>query len=334
MRLVGKKMNPEEISKQIQDEVTKAVTGATYTMDPPARSIYAPENLDPVIKLLVPTATPVRNILPRVPGMGQAAGWNAITSKLDPGAGSLGSSVGFADAGQPAQTTITTAFTTAAYKNLGRDVEIGRQAIAANRGSNLEDMQASQETIKTMEVLLGEENMILNGDAAADADEFSGFAKLFTTNSGSAALLTVSGIGVYATTLWNAGAEMVSHLVLNSRQNRALSDQLEGTGSINRIVIDDQGRAVGGQRLAKIVDPNTGNLIDVVTSRYTAAWAYLLTASSPAGENWLEMEDLEKLSIYDVPTANHAIQSRVFETTVLKVIGEVFQYKIGGLATS
>lgn len=327
-------MNPEEVSKQIQEEVRKAVTATTYTMDPPSRSIYAPENLDPVVKLLVPTATPVRNILPRVPGMGQAAGWNAITSRLDDGAGGTGSSVGFADAGQPEQTTQTTVFTTAAYKNLGRDVEIGRQAIAANRGSTIEDMQASQETIKTMEVLLGEERMILNGDAAADAEEFSGFAKLFTTNSGSAALLTVSGVGVYATTLFNAGAEMVSHLVLNSRQNRALSDQLEGAGSINRIVIDEQGRAVGGNRLAFIVNPITGNLIEVITSRYAGNWAYLLTAKSPAGENWLEMEDLEKLSIYDVPTANHAIQSRVYETTVLKVIGEVFQYKVGGLATS
>jgi len=71
-----------------------------------------------------------------------------------------------------------------------------------------------------------------------------------------------------------------------------------------------------------------------VTSRYAASWAFLLSVRSAAGENWIEMSDLETLSIYDVPTANHSIQSRVFETTVLKVIGEPYQYKVGGLATS
>ena len=71
-----------EISTAIQDEVRKAVTASTYTMDPAARSIFAPENLDPVIKLLVPTATPVRNVLPRTPGMGQAASWRKQAALL------------------------------------------------------------------------------------------------------------------------------------------------------------------------------------------------------------------------------------------------------------
>jgi len=328
-------MDFDQIQKEINDAVQKAVTGATYTMDPPSRSIYAPENLDPVVKILVPTATPVRKLIPRSPGLGQAAGWNKITSRLDPAAGGTGSGVGFADAGTPNQTTQTTVFTSAAYKNLGRDVEIGRQAIAANRGGRLEDMRASQEMIKTFEVLLGEENMLMNGDATANALEFNGFAASFTTNSGTAALLSASGVATYAQTLFDAGAEMVSHLILNSRQNRALSDQLEGTGSVQRIVVNGDGASmVGGAHMKSIVDGNTGNLIDVISSRYAGSWAYLLTLKSPAGQPWLEMEDLEPLSIYDVPTSNHSLESRVFETTVLKVIGEVYQYKIGGLATS
>lgn len=320
-------------AQEVQDMINKAVTQGTYTMDPAARSIYAPENLDPVVKTVVPTAAPVRNILPRTPGAGQAATFNQLTSRLDPAAGGTGSSVGFADAGQPNATTQTFNFVSYAYKNLGRDVEIGRQLIAANRGSNLEDVRASQEMIKTMEVILGEENMILNGDAAANSLEFSGFAKLFTTNSGSAALISASGISGFGQTLFAGGADLISHLVLNPRQNRALSDQLEGSGSIQRVVIDNAGAATGGYHLKNIVDGNTGNLIEVVTSRYAGAWAYLLSVRSAAGENWLEMEDLESLSIYDVPTSNHSILSRVYETTVLKVIGEPFQYKIGGLAT-
>jgi len=123
-------------------------------------------------------------------------------------------------------------------------------------------------------------------------------------------------------------------LIINPRQNRALSDQLEGSGSVQRIVMDNQGNATGGSHLANIVDGNTGNMIKVITSRYAKDWAYLLCVRSAAGENWIEMEDLETMSIYDVPTANHSIQSRIYETTVLKVPGEPFQYKIGGLATS
>lgn len=325
----------DDLSVQIQEEVQKAITTSTHTFSPSSRSIFSPENLDPVIKLLVPTATPVRGVLPRTSGMGEAASWKKLTSRLENQAqvAGTGVSVGFADAGQPNETTQVYEYTSAVYKLLGRDVEIGRKQISANRGRNIEDIQAHMETVKTLEVLLGEEAMLLNGSAAANSLEFDGFAKSFTTNSGSAALLTSSGVSAYGQTLYEKGAELVSHLILNPRQNRSLSDQLEGSGSIQRVVIDNQGSAIGGVHLKQIVDGNTGNLIDVVTSRYAFTWAYLLTVQSPAGENWIEVEDLDALSIYDVPTSNHSVESRVFEHTVLKVIGEIFQYKIGGLAT-
>jgi len=326
-------MNPESILALVQDEVKKAaVTNTSYTFSPPSRSIFSPENLDPIVKVLVPVTAPVRMILPRVEGFGQAATWNKITSRLDPEASGTGTSVGFNDASQPNQTTQSVAFVSAAYKNLGRDVEIGRQALASNRGGNIEDLRAKQENIKTIEVLLGEEDTILNGDSTVDSTLFNGLAKTLTTNSGTAGYLTASGIGSFAQTLFTNGADMPTHLVASARQVRALADDLQGSGSIQRIVVDDQGAGVGGVHVAKIVNPVTGNLIDIVTSRYSQSWAYLLTVTSPGGENWIEMEDLEPLSIYDVPDQNHAIISRVYETTVLKVIGEPFQYKVGSLS--
>lgn len=326
-------MNPEEIVATYLDEIKKAaVTNSTYTQAPPSRSIFAPENLDPVVKVLVPITAPVRRILPRVEGFGQAANWNKITSKLDPQAGSTGTKISFADASAPNQTTQTTAFVSVPFKNLGRDVELGRQALASNRGGSIEDMRAKLENIKITEVLLGEEDMILNGDSAVDSNAFDGLAKTLTTNSGTAVYLTASGIGVFAQNLFNNGADYPTHLVTFPRQVRALADDLQGSGSIQRVVVDDQGAGVGGVHVSKIVNPVTGNLIDIVTSRYVGAYSYLLTVTSPAGENWIEMEDLEPLSIYDVPDTNHAIQSRVYETTVLKVIGEPFQQKVSGLS--
>jgi hypothetical protein len=325
----------EQTAEQILSQVEKAaVTASTYTMDPPVRSIFSPENIDEMIKILVPVTAPVRGILPRVPGMGQAAGWKKLTSRLDPQAGGTGTRLGFADAGTPNETTQVYSLVTASYKNIGRDVSIGRQQIASNRGGNVENIRDHEEKVKMIEVLLGEEDIILNGDVSTQSTEFDGFAKSFTTNSGSASLLTASGVGVYSRTLFNAGAEAPTHLVCNARQAQALADDLQGTGSIQRIVVDNQGNGIGGVRMSKIVNPVSGNLIDVVTSRYSGAWAYLLTVTSPAGENYLEMEDLEPMSVYDVPNTTHAITSRVYETTVLKTIGEVYQYKVGGLATS
>jgi hypothetical protein len=326
----------DQVLGQVSDEIAKAaVTQGTYTFTPPARSIFSPENLDPVIKLLVPTTAPIRAALPRTMGMGQAAGWQVLTTKLDNSVSGTNTVISFADAGQPLQTTQTYAFKSAAYKNLGRDVEIGRQQIAANKGGKLEDIRAKLELIKTKEVILGEENTILNGSVATNATDFDGLNVQLTSNvvAGSG-YTTASGVGNYAQTLFERGAESPTHWIASSIQNAALSNSLAGTGAIQRIQMDDQGRAVGGQRLAKIVNPVTGSLVDVITTRYALGNAYLLTVTGEAGENYMEMEDLEALSVYDVPTANHSMVSRVYETTVLKVIAEVFQAKVTGLATS
>ena len=327
----------EEVVAQVEDEIKKtAVTQSTYTFDPPVRSIFSPENLDPIVKILVPTTAPIRAALPRVQGFGQAAGWNKLTSKLDNTSSGTNTAISFADAGTANATTQTYSFVSAAYKNLGRDVEIGRQQIAANRGGRLEDIRAKLEQIKTVEVMLGEENLILNGDSGATSTDFDGLWKTLTSHvqDGKGGYVTASGVGTYANTLFGSGAEAPTHWIASSVQNQALSNALAGTGSIQRITMDDQGNAVGGQRLAKIVNPVTGNLINVITSRYAGGNAYLLTVTDASGQNWVEMEDLEPLSIYDVPTSNHSLVSRVYETCVLKVIGEVFQLSVGDLAMS
>lgn len=322
----------EQILSEVDSRIAKAVTQTTYPMSPPSRSIYSPENLDPTIKHVVPMLAPVRNILPRSTGLGQVATWRKLLSRLDPQAGGTGVRLGFADAGQPNQTTQTYTLATAPYKNIGRDVELGRQALAANKGGSLEDMRAHEEMIKATEVILGEEDIILNGDVAVTATEFDGFAKSFTTNSGTAGYVTASGIGTYSRNLYNQGAEQPTHFVANPRQQQALADDLQGSGSIQRIVVGDRGQAIGGVRVQQIVNPITGSLIEIIPSRYSGTFGYLLTVTHVTGENWLEMEDLESMSVYDVPTANHSIVSRVYETTVLKVIAENFQQKVGGLS--
>lgn len=325
--------------EQVQDLLAKAAeTNATHTFSPATRSIFNPENLDPVVKVLVPTDTPLRNRLPRTRGYGQAASWKKMTSQIQPrlpntgGANGTGTSGFFADGGTPNSTTQTYSVATASYKNIGRDIEIGRQAIASSQGyMNLRDLQIK---IKTMEVMLAEEDGIINGDSAFDTNAFDGLIKQITTNSGTLSLLTASGIGSQLQSAWwNYGAKP-NILVCNPRQVRALADDLQGSGSIQRIVVSSQEGAIGGVALAKIVNPVDGTLIDIVAHRLIGTWALLLDLASDAGENWIEMEDLEPLSVYDPPTTNHSVISRVYEDTVLKLIGEPMQIKIGGLATS
>lgn len=71
---------------QLRSELTRAVTSTTTGF--PIR-----ENLEAPAKILTPTETPIRNMLPRVPGAGLVASWRQITS--------LGGGYGF-------QTTVTT----------------------------------------------------------------------------------------------------------------------------------------------------------------------------------------------------------------------------------
>lgn len=305
--------NPDILS-QVAELVQKAaVTNSTYEFSPDTRSIFNAENLDPVIKLIVPTSTPVRNIFPRVTGAGQAAAWKKLTSKLDPSASGSGTTPFFADAGSPSETTQTYVVSSAAYKLLGRKVEIGLQAVASSKtGLPQEDAQVK---IKTLETMLGEEWAILNGDSAADSNAFDGLAKQITTNSGTAALLTASGVNVFAKTLYDNGGG-ATHLILNSRQNNALADELQASGSIQRIIVGDQGGAIGNVRVTEIVDSNTGGLIKLVTSRYSGSWAYLLSIKSPAGENWIEMDDLIPMIKLDVPNTAFAITRFIVESTV------------------
>ena len=79
--------------------------------------------------------------------------------------------------------------------------------------------------------------------------------------------------------------------------------------------------------LSKIVNPVTQALIDVKPSRFVGYGGLLLTEKSPAGEVWIEMDELIPMSRVDVPSSNFSYISFVLEALACKVIGEPFQYK-------
>lgn len=330
-----------DISKIQDAEMLKAAeTIATNTFSPSDRSVFVPENLDAQVKLTVPKDAPLRNRFVRVAGYGQAAAWKRLTSKLHERSGGnagvgTNTAIGFADAGTPNETTQTFTVTSAAYKLLGRKVDLGGMFIAASRHRNNAAADAFTQRLnhKMVEVMLGEEEMIIAGDSDTSALEFDGLAKQITTYSGSTSLLTVSGVNLYAGTIYDEGGSP-SLLVANRRQTQGLADELQGTGSIQRIMVDNQGNGIGGLRLTKIVNSIDGGIIDVVTSRYVGPTAYLLTERDSSGEAMIAMDDLIPMSRVDVPSTSYSVTAFVVEATVLKVIAEPWQYKLTGLATS
>jgi len=323
--------------KNTLGQISKAdVINSTYEFTPATQSIFNPVNLDPQIKMIIPVDSPARGILPRTAGAGQAATWHKLTSKLDPSATGTGTAIGFADAGTPSSTTQTYSTVTAEYKLLGRELTTGILAQESSKNMPGGNIEAKKLREKMIEVMLGEEDTIFNGDSAQDANEFDGLAKTITTNSGTASLLTASGVQTYAKTLFDAGAEGFQVLFCNPRQALALNDELYASGAIQQVFAQmgqDQENFVSRVRVTQIINP-FGGRIDVVPSRYVGAWAYLTTVRGTNGQNYLEMEDLIPMSSFDIAASKFGTTKYVAEATVLKVIAEEFQYKIGALATS
>lgn len=334
-----------ELDQQMRETIMKAAeTLATESFSPPDRSIFAPENITEDIKLLVPKDTPIRNRTPRVDGFGQAAVFKRLTSRLHSNTGGAGvgtnTTVAFADAGAPNETSQTYSTVAYPFKLLGRKVEVGGLAIAATRnqlGNNVvtggDNMLTSRERTKAVEVMIGEEELLIGGDVDTNSNQFDGLGKQITTNSGNAALLTASGIGSFCQTVYEAGGDP-SVLYLNQRQGRAIADNLEWSGSIQRAFINDTGNVTAGFRVSNVLNPVTGSVIDLEVDRYVGGDAYLLQEKDVSGENWVQVEELIPMSRIDVPSSNFSSIRFVVEAMVLEVIGEPFQMKISGLALS
>lgn len=340
-------MNPNDVLSQVDAQMREQIMKAaeilsTTTFSPPTRSVFAPENITPDIKLLVPVNTPIRNRTPRVQGFGQAAVFKRLTSRLhsNTGAGGVGTNtaIAFADAAAPGETSQT--YDTVAYpfKLLGRKIEVGGLAIAATKGGTGAggpvsggSMLDAREKVKAVEVMIGEEELLIGGDVSTSALQFDGLGKQITTNSGNAALLTASGIGNFCNTAYLAGGDP-SVIYANARQNRAIADNLEWSGSIQRAFISNAGQVTAGYRVSNVINPVTGNVIDLEVSRYVGGDAYLLTEKDPAGDNWVQVEELIPMSRVDVPSSTFSSVRFLLEALVLEVIGEPFQMKVGGLA--
>jgi hypothetical protein len=331
------KMTSQMLAHKALEKAAEVTT--TDTFDPETRSIWSPENLEEEVLLTVPQDTPLRNRIPRELGEGQATAWERLTSKLhvkSGGAAGIGTntSIAFADAGAPNETDQDYTVESQAYKLIGRKLEVGGLAIAASRnrkGGNHFDQRFRH---KMIEVMIGEEELIIGGDASVNTLEFNGLGKQILTNSGSRSLLTTSGINNdIATTLYKEGGSP-ELIVANARSMQALSDELQGTGTIQRITLDDQGNAVAGLRVSKMINAIDGTVMDLITSRYTADQGFLLQILDKSGKILIDVSELIPMSRIDVPSSNFSDIGFLVQAEALRVWAEPYQYKYTGLDIS
>ena len=145
----GELANPSDALMKAFTQSGSAVSGITaYSLEAPAKS-------------LIPVITPLRNMIPRnVGGQGTQANWRAFT-----GINTTGLSIGVSEGKRSGIPTTTTADYYAKFAFLGLDDYVTEQAFRAAVG--FQDLRAAARLNLLRAVMIGEEKIILGGNATA-----------------------------------------------------------------------------------------------------------------------------------------------------------------------
>ncbi len=148
-------------------------------------------DLQPRALQLYPVITPLRNKMPRVPGTGTAAHWNAIT-----GINATGIALGLSEGRRGGVLWTSTKSYMAAYKSFGFEDNVTFEADLAAQG--FDDAKAIAIDGLLRSVMIAEENMIIGGNTSV-ALGTTPTPSLVASGSGTA--LTASALTVQAVAL-------------------------------------------------------------------------------------------------------------------------------------
>jgi hypothetical protein len=288
------------------------------------------ENLEAPAISLVPDDTPIRNMLPRVPGAGTGSNWRQITtlgggwgSGYDqPGGGSAIRNF-YAETGAPVEHTTTYAAKSAAYKLLGALGSITGFAMAA--GANYQDQMAAERQHALTNTMLNEEFSLLWGDSTSTAAPwgdgtnalaFDGLMNLVATANGtpsaqvqtSVGALTLGHIDAQLTRIWNNGGKGL-YIIANAQENQSLTNLLQAANSVYRFQVSDQGNATVGFRVTKFIHAVSGETVDIITSRFQVAGSMLFGAQrGPDGKAAADVEVLPQVPVPVAPEKPQQVQ--------------------------
>lgn len=279
----------------------------------------ARENLEAEAKILVPTETPVRNRLHRIPGSGTASAWKQNTSLGggwaagdQPGEGPGAVRAFFSESGAPAEHTSVYANKSSAYKLLGTLGSVTGFAAAA--GASFDNAIAREKSNAILNLMLNEENALINGDATsivapwgdgATALAFNGLINLITVANGTPATQVQAAVGALTTAhidaqlkrIWAQGAQR-PWIVCNGTEVLSLVHLAEASGTVIRVQATSDGKTVLGVQVTGYVNPITGEIVDVVASRFCPAGTMLfLSDAIPDGTPTLDVDVLPQVQL-------------------------------------
>lgn len=272
------------------------------------------ENLEAEAKVLVPTDTPYRNLLPRVPGAGTAAAWRVVSalgggwgSSYDQPGGGSAQQVFFAEAGAPEEATTTYTARSAAYKIMGEVRSVTGFAQAA--GLSFQNNLAIEKKNGLLNLMLKEEHALINGDSTATAKPwgdgstayaFDGVLAQIATGNGtpsahiqtSVGALTFAHIDAQLRRLWIQGAQEM-FLLVNAQEQQSIKNIALGSSSVHRIVLSDQTNARVNASAQFYTHPVTGELVPILVSKFVPAGTIIYGAKrGPEGDNAAEVDVL------------------------------------------
>ena len=274
------------------------------------------ENLEAEAAVLVPVDTPVRNMLPRVPGAGTAVAWKQVTSlgggwgsSLDqPGGGSAAQAF-FGESGAPAEVTTAYANRSAGYKLMGTIGKITGFAMAA--GANFQNQLAQEKINQINNLMLIEEYALISGDAASTsapwgdgitAYGFDGLVTAIKTGNGTPSAHIQTGVGALTfahidaqlSRVWTQGGKE-QFILVNQQEARSIRN-LASNASNGLYKIETSGGANGtnvGLNVTGYVHPITGEIVPIIVSKFLAAGTMVFGAKkgpTPNGGTGVAMQ--------------------------------------------
>lgn len=239
--------------KSAQQKPLGMLTKSTFTESMSATSGLTFYDLELGAKFLYPVLTPLRNTIPRVSGAGGIqASWRAITA-----INTQGLRFGVSAANRGGVLAVATQDYNAAYKGIGVETSVDFEAQYAGQG--FDDIRAVAAKTGLESLMLGEEAMILGGNAS--------------TALGTTPTPTLSDVGTGGTLAANTALSVVCvALTHDGLTNATLAQGIQG--QITRTNADGTTDTFGGGAArrsvnATITTANDGNATHLVRASIT-----------------------------------------------------------------
>lgn len=323
----GKMPDGIDINQQLALTMQSLQRGVTSGMTAfPVR-----ENLEAEVQVLVPTETPVRNMIARVPEPGgTAVAWRQNTS-LGGGWGSSFDQVGggsaaqafFAEAGTPEEITSVYASKSASFKLLGQKGSVTGFAMAAGR--NFMDQYLRERQNAIMNLMLLEEHALINGSSSSTAKPwgdgttaygFDGLINLIATGNGTPSghvqttvgALTLAHIDGQLVNIWKRGGREL-FMLLNAQEIQSLVNLLVASGTIIRTATAGAANEVAARLFVSgYVHPITGEVVKIIPSRFVPAGTMIFGAKKNSQmQNTLEVGVLPQVQLPEL-AVNQQVQ--------------------------